>query len=286
MRATIAGTALIFSLPSMPTVSGQAAPDAVVLAVATHGVLLPIARRAAGVWVNTWPGSDDDDVPVPPLNEMPHTWLGGRVPTDWTVWFTAGGSARVRVNGSQRYGGCQSPPALKLAAVLSTPRGAFDDVHLGVASTSQRIDAVRALPRNARPAAARAAITTASRRLIGRDDGIAWLYESASGARRAYYYETREAKLHSREWPSLARGWLRRHARGSLEAVGAEIQVCPYDGPIARAHSCLIPLGVLQAADHEIWVMERTEGETHSFELWRISAADAQRILSADAGGC
>ena len=288
IQATVAGTALLLSLAaSMTIVGGQPAPDDLVLALATDSVLLPIARRASGVWVNTWPGSDDDDVPVPPVNEMPRAWLGGPVPTDWTVWFTAGGSARVRATGSQRYGGCQSPPALKMAAGLSPPRGAFDDVHLGVAtSTSHRIDAVRALPPNGRPAAARAAITTASRRLTGRDDGIAWLYESASAARSAYYYETREAKLHGREWPSLVRGWLRRTARGSLETVGAEIQACAYDGPVARAHSCLIPLGVLQATDHELWVMERTEGETHSFELWRISAAAAQRILSADGGGC
>ena len=285
IRAVV--TATLLSTLAIASASVQQVVEDTVLAVVTYSHLLPIARLSADGWVDTWPGSEEEEVPVPALNDIPTAWLGRRVPTEWTVWFTAGGSTRVLINGTQRYGGCQSPPALTMTRPQAVPSGAFDDIHLGIATnTAQIVHSLRALPPNSRPVRARAAIATAAKQVVGRDHGISSMYESGAGQNTVYYYETREAKLPGRDWPSLVRGWLRRNAQGTLRGVGAEIHACGYDGPVARPHSCLIPLGVLRQPDHELWVMERPQGETHAFELWKITPATAERILVADAGGC
>src|SRR5207344_1730067 len=79
----IAGRPTVAQSPQSP-----ATPRALVVAVDEGGTLLPVARYAAGRWLNTWPEPDEDSKPVPALADVPRAWLGRVVPSEWTLWPT------------------------------------------------------------------------------------------------------------------------------------------------------------------------------------------------------
>jgi hypothetical protein len=89
------------------------------------GPLLPIARYTGRKWVNTWPDLEDAEAPVPSLQRVPRSWLGKGIPLRWTVWFTTGGRAQIRVTGIERSGGCLAPATLTTMGLPNPPHTLF-----------------------------------------------------------------------------------------------------------------------------------------------------------------
>jgi hypothetical protein len=97
-------------------------PRSFVVAAYSYGGLVPFARFAGGRWVNTWPAPRESDVPVPPLSEIPTTWLGKSVPREWTFWPSSGIRRRMTVVGTRRGrgtgGGCTQPAVLTMGQTV------------------------------------------------------------------------------------------------------------------------------------------------------------------------
>lgn len=266
--------------------SAQSKATSFILAVYSGDNLLPIARYTGARWLNTWPGADDDDVKVPALKNIPADWLGRRVPQQWTVWFTTGKTATVHIKGTQRYGGCVSPPALSVAEELAPPAGTFDEQHPGVAvDTAQPVEPISRLSGGAEWDAIRPVAMAAAERIGGRASELRWLYRAGASPRSpTYFFETGEVKSDESGTSMVVHGWILRNPGGLLTAVGADLFGCGNEEKDVL--SCLIPIGAVRIGGRTIWLLEYPLGETDTFELWDVGSTNPRRILTADAGGC
>jgi hypothetical protein len=268
----------------------QDKPAPFILGVFTGDAIMPIGRYTGTRWLNSWPGAEDDEVRVPALKDVPIAWLGQRVPRQWTVWFTTGKTAVVHVTGTQRYGGCVSPPALSLAERLAPPPEVFDQQHPGVAlNTAQRIEPLSRLSAGAEWDAITPVAIAAAARIGSRASSLRWLYRAGRVADAPmYFFETGEVKSNEPAGSMMVvRGWVVQGQvgpRASPVSVGASLVVCGNEqGDVL---SCLIPVGMLRLGARAVWLLEYPVGETHTFELWDVGTTDARRLLIADGGGC
>lgn len=305
-------------------VAQSAAPPAFVVAVDEGGTLLPVARYAAGRWLNTWPEPEEDSKPVPSLADVPRAWLGRAVPTAWTLWPTGGGATRVQIAGTERSGGCVVSPKLTLPEQRFPPEGAFDRVHPGLATTEggvvraiemmtgrsmgtplpgagaivTRIEPVvaslfathegQALA-DARTFGSPGATLTAGQ-LLPLQPKVEWLYRVVSPGATVLYFEASKRVPPPSLHRLTVRGWLRIEA-AAVTPMGIEAYVSVDDDPPPATDAIAnvserIPLGVVHVSGQDVWVMETPSGESNAFVLYDIGTTAARMLLRVDAGGC
>jgi hypothetical protein len=285
-----------------------------VVAVYDGTTLLPVARYEGGRWLNTWPEPEDDSVPVPSLDQVPKQWLGRPVPTEWTLWFTTGGSAPLTVTGTERSGGCVVSPKLSIQHAPEEPRDLFDIVHPGVGTTDRvPVEALRRMrPSDAQWRQLQARIEALFKANEGRalhdwsDYGdvrqrpyaadvtrvkitVDWLYRGVGTSSDTYYFE---ANKRMQDSGSVLRigvsGWLRYDRARGLLSVGVTARPAWDEaGPKSEISnvSDRIPLGILRTGAKTIWIMEVPSGESGRFVLYEVGQ-EARELLVTDAGGC
>lgn len=301
--------------PATPTTSQVSTPF--VVAVSEGAWLFPVARYDGQGWLNTWPEPEEDGVPVPRLAEIPRAWLGGPVPTAWTLWFSTGGSVGVRVVGVERSGGCFASPKLTLEAVPPAPADLYDVMHAGLATTAGvPVEAVRRLSRGDREwiqlrsqieqvfsSNERSAVNNyypgsdgqmrerlSAERMAGIPITIEWLYRTTAGGAPTYYFEAAKlALVDERPVKIGVSGWLVPEVGGQLAPIRMRGQLSWIEelpkNEISDV-SAEIPLGILRVNGRMVWVVEAPTGETGSFDVYDVSVTGARLLVSADAGGC
>jgi hypothetical protein len=284
---------------------------------------LPVARYAAGRWLNTWPEPDEDSKPVPALADVPRAWLGRAVPSEWTLWAIGGGATRVNIAGTVRSGGCVVSPKLTLPERRYPPEGAFDQVHPGLATTEggdvraiemvagrsmkEPLPAAAAILERIQPvivslfatherqAMARARTFGQHSEALGKaglrtlPPKVEWLYRVESPGITVLYFEASKRPRGSLQRLTVW-GWLRIDGTAvtpmGVEAyVGSDEEPLPATDSIANV-SDRIPLGVVRGGTQDVWVMETPSGETNAFVLYDVGTTSARMLLRADAGGC
>jgi len=286
------------------------APSSVV-AVSTGGTLLPLARFDGTRWINTWPAPEDYTVPVPPIARVPQKWLGMRLPNEWTLWFTTGGSVKVRPARIVRGGGCIGSPELELTTEPTAPESLIDKVHVGLATagTPIPVEAVRRLTdADAEWDAVAATLASAyeARRsaleveplrdhadaarigalFASAQPSTAWLFASAAEHQpTAYTFEfAKQVTLEGSLIRASLSGWLVRNAEGRLVVpqTTARFEQDPEGTDVPLA----VPLGIVRTGMEAVWVIEHHPGEVTKFHLVAINPAGVRTVLFIDAGGC
>lgn len=281
------------------------------LAVSEGTSLLPIARHTGAGWINTWPEPADLDVPVPPLEGIPATWLGERVPRRWTLSFTTGGTTPLDIARSERSGGCIVSPRLVVAAP-PTPPAQFDMVHVGlaVAGRPMPVDAIRPMTAEdadwpAVESAVRALVALHARRIIdayadealrarltpGRVAAAAvtldWAFAPARVARPvaiAFEASKHFAEPDQNVYRAIVAGWLVRQDDGAF--VAHDVTEHFSSDPDAADLPQLVPLGIVRPEGRDVWVQEAHPGEVTTFRLLEVTRGGVRTVLTIDAGGC
>jgi hypothetical protein len=288
-----------------------AGSPAFVLAISDSGKALePIGRFTGSAWVNTWPPPDEPHVTVPPLDRVPLSWLGKRVPRQWTLWQN-GDRRTVTVTGTRRGdasgGGCTSPAVLTLTAPQGPP-DTRDDIALAV-DTAQEIVSLRALGHSdiewAQLQPFVAEMFRANEQRAMRNGNRRWFVEAlaraktnlasvpirveavvrpAGTARPPLYYvvAARRADTGSGTVGVIIWGWTQRDATGRWSALGVTGHSFGDDTP----GNGLNPLGVLRVGTRTFWVMSRTGYESLGYEIYEVTASDVVRTLAVASGEC
>jgi hypothetical protein len=309
-----------FSVAHAPAVRGQR-PDqrAFVVAVYEGDTLLPIARYTSAQWVNTWPGPEEDSVPVPPLDGIPPKWLGRTVPREWTVWFKTGGSAPIRINATERSGGCFVSPKLVVETPPPPPADLADVGQAGLATTdgtpvgailrlsAQDFEGRDLVPLIRRVFAAqeRAAMENdpdegheerepmSASRFAAVAPTVDWLFTGSNpNGPRIYYFEAAKRVPGSDPGKILrvnVGGWLVADSEGRLTPIGIHGRA-HWDDAVPNRDVVVdpdrVPLGILSVGQRVIWVMEDPTATAGSFTLYDLSPSGVRTVLTADAGGC
>jgi hypothetical protein len=306
MLLKIPGSAVAIAVVAASAVlSAQVRPF--VVAAYSDGGLVPFARFTGTRWVNTWPTPDESDVRVPPLAEVPTTWLGKPVPRQWTFWPASGNRRSVTVVGTRRGdgtgGGCTQPAVLTMDQTLGS-----ESQGLAIA-TDQLIEAVRRVQpstpewRHLEPVID-AAVRTNERRLVAsKPFNRAWqqealaevdvfqapltietVYRPVADASPVLYYFEAVRSANRRNGSSLTMkvsGWVRPEANGGLAAFALFGNV--FDD---EATWTVTPLAIVRIAERVFWITGVGGYESYSFVIRDVSPTAIRDVLTSDNGGC
>lgn len=268
--------------------------------------LLPVGRFNGREWVNTWPKPIDEDTPftVPPLERIPHAWLGGPVPRVWTVWTPDGRTRRVRITGVARSNGCVAPIVLRVPASATLHTSLiFDKVPVvepvvDVQASGMEAHDIRsglydvfefaeeeALARRNRDGELRYPLTLPSERRRDVSIELKRLFRPLRASDPAIYYVEALKRFAPTENAAdliVLAGWIRR-VGGAV--VGLDVEAGEsWSAEDKGSH--FIPLGIVRAAGRSFWISYVEQYEGQAVVVGDVSEHAIKKVLVVDGGGC
>jgi hypothetical protein len=303
-------TWLPFALTALLMARADAQPRRFTLAIVRlDGRLVPFAAHDDGSWERAWPEADEATDGTPTIDNTPSVWRrrGDRVPNDWRVWPSSGGSPiQAHVKGVEIVQAhCSGQVALTTDLPVAKRK---DPLKFGVAVDSNlpigSIERVRRLDAVWRTAE-RAVVASFSKLEVAKAQAdpeqlpretpaptahITALYRESKSLRSPMYFVAE--KKYRTAWSAhdpkctaltIVTGWLVPTDAGILTLLDPKVFLTDCDAKEART---ALPLAALRVLRQLFWVLQEHGYEDETYHIAEIRPTEVRYLINVNGGGC